>query len=113
MLAALVLLLRLFSCGEPELVTQEQRAESGDLYYTYHHSYITSNSPHYLIRDSEGSGKLDTLYASENFFSFELVGDSVRVTTCEAESGFEQVSVTEQEDYDCLTNRPVVARRKR
>ena len=112
-LAALAFALRLFACSEPELVIQEERAASGDLYYTYFHSYITSNSPHYLIRVSETSGEADTLYASENFFSFELAGDSVLVTTCRAETGFEQVSVVEREDYDCLTNRPILARRKR
>ena len=66
-------------------MTQEERSESGDLYYTYHHSYITSVSPHYLIRVSEATGDVDTLYASENFFSFDLNGDEVTITTCRAE----------------------------
>ena len=37
-LAALALALRLFACSEPELVIQEERSASGDLYYTYFHS---------------------------------------------------------------------------
>ena len=112
-LVALALALRLVSCSEPEFVTQEERSEAGDLYYTYHHSYITSNSPHYLVRVSEATGDVDTLYTSENFFSFDLSDGMVEVTTCRAEAGFERVTVTEEEDYNCTTNRPVLDKRKR
>lgn len=112
-LAALVLLLALFSCSEPELVTQEQESAAGDLYYTYHHSFITSTSPHYLIRISGTTGDVDTLYASENMFSFALTDDAVTVTTCRAESGFNRVTVLEDEDYNCTTNRAIIAKRKR
>ena len=93
-----------------QLVTQKQESASGDLYYAFHESYITSNSPYYLVRVPSAGGGPDTLYTSGVYFDFTLDGGSVSVVTCSAESGSGNVEVIEDEDFDCRTNRPIVAR---
>jgi hypothetical protein len=104
------------ACSEPatEMVTQEQESESGARYYTYHNGGFRSNGiPHYLIRVGADGRSVDTLYVSENHFSFELDGNSVAVTTCRAEPGQDRVRVVEDPDFNCTTNRPIIARRTR
>ena len=94
-----------------QLVTQEETSASGDLYYTFHESYITSRSPHYLVRVPQAGGGPDTLYASSLYFDFRLDGDSVSVTTCSREGGEGDVEVIVDEEFDCRTNRPLIRRR--
>ena len=96
-----------------QLVTQKEESDSGDLYYSFHESYITSISPHYLVRVPSAGGDPDTLYTSDVYFDFTLVGDSVSVLTCSRESGRGVVGVLEDEDFDCRTNQPLIGRFKR
>ncbi len=93
-----------------QLVTQKQQSASGALYYSFYESYITSTSPHYLVRVSGEGGGRDTLYTSSVYFDFRLSGDSVSVRTCSREAGRGEVEVIEDEAFDCRSNRPAIDR---
>ncbi|PAP82359.1 hypothetical protein B1759_01000 [Rubrivirga sp. SAORIC476] len=68
-----------------------------------------------MVRVPRDGGDADTLYSSEVFFDLDLVDDTAVVTTCSrnAETGIApgKVEVIVDEDFDCRTNRPILARK--